>query len=512
MSMLASERCWLVSGRSLVFLLFAVILLYRVEQLSVVNDSARSRSMSSAPFPPFPIERIQNSLPISGWNLNRLSDGIQSIQDPLPTNGNQPLLVILVDFPDREGSFTLQEWQQYFFGFGGFADYFIEASYNNLRYSGSVVGMLDGVPITESTSIAYLRLPRNISFYADGVYGFGEDFPWNNAGVVYDALRIMDSTGFDFSQYADPVSDRVQNLVVIFAGSNYGYTNDPFNSLEATASSLSAGGQVGGYITSGGETIDNFTFCPEKYGEAESEIARLGVCAHEHGHALGMFDLYDRSELSTGTGRFDLMSYGGYGADNHDALPFHPSVFTKEQLGWADPRIVLDDYQIVLLDPAEIEADFIKIFPRGDTDSQEYFLLENRQPLGFDIDWLEAGLCPGLLIWHIDEGIVQDYALLNRVNTRGPEPSYPPHPGVSIVEADGRYDMISSMNFGECSDTWQRFSTWYDLSIPSARLWDRSASRISVTVLDQIGSELVLAITIDYPVFNYQMYLSEIGK
>lgn len=498
--------------RSLVFLLLVPVLLSSGRPRLSGEGHSSLGGVNSAPRPPIPLERIRQTTSFLESPLPRTVNGIQSIQDPIPTTGDQPLLVILVDFPDREGSFTLEEWRQYFFGFWGFADYFSEVSYGNLTYSGDIVGMLNGAPITTSSSIAYVRLPQNITYYADELYGFGENFPQNNAGVVYDALSSLDDSGFDFMPYADPKSGQVENLVVIFAGSNYGYTSDPHNSLEATAFSLSAGGMVGGYISNGGEIFDNFTFCPEKHGEVEGVMARLGVCVHEHGHALGMFDLYDRSGETTGTGRFDLMSYGGYGADNDGARPFHPSVYSKEQLGWAEPVEVLAGYQIVTLSPAENQADTYKIYPRGDISSSEYFLLENRQPFGFDSAWRDAGLCPGLLIWHIDDGIVQDYALINRVNSRGAEPDFPPHPGVIVIEADGRYDMINTVNFGECSDTWQQFSIWHDLSIPAARLWNRSASRISVTILDQVGYDLILAIGIEDPEFNYQKYLPMVEK
>lgn len=498
--------------RGLVFLLLVPLLLSSGGYRILGEDNSLHGEIRSGPHPPVPIEHMLDPLSFMEVPPLRTDNDIQSIQDPIPSTGDQRLLVILVDFPDREGSFTLQEWQQYFFGFGGFAHYFSEVSYGNLRYNGDIVGMLNGAPISISSSIAYVRLQQNITYYADELYGFGANFPQNNAGVVFDALSLLDDSGFDYGPYADPKNGHVENLVVIFAGSNYGYTNDPHNSLEATAFSLTAGGMAGGFVSSGGEILDNFTFCPEKHGEAEGEIARLGVCVHEQGHAMGMFDLYDRSGETTGTGRFDLMSYGGYGADNDGARPFHPSVLSKVKLGWADPTEILAGYRIVRLSPAENQANFYKIYPRGDINSGEYFLLENRQPFGFDTAWQDAGLCPGLLIWHIDEGIIQDYALVNRVNSRGTEPDYPPHPGVIVIEADGRYDMINTVNFGECSDTWQQFSIWHDLSIPAARLWDRSASRISVTVLDQVGYDLILAIGIEDPQFNYKKFLPAVEK
>jgi hypothetical protein len=269
---------------------------------------------------------------------------------------------------------------------------------------------------------------------------------------------------------------------------------------------------AGGFISRDGVQLDNFTFCPEKFGATQGEIAHLGICVHEHGHALGMFDLYDRSYATAGAGKFDLMAFGGLGAYNDGLQPFHPGAVSKELLGWIEPNVYLSGYQQVILDPAEISTDFIKLYPRGETDIGEYFLLENRQPIGFDGEWLGADLCSGLVIWHVDESIVQDYTLVNRVNSRGEEPDYPPHPGVIVVEADGRYDMINSLNLGDCADTWQVGSTWDDLSVPAARLWDRSSSRISVTVLDQIGSSLVLAIEIEEPTFSYQMYLTAIER
>jgi M6 family metalloprotease-like protein len=499
--------------RSLIFLLLVPVLVLLTDPHTALEGSSLPAVSYSPPRAPMPIERLMNPFSYPGFPPSQTISEIQSIQDPIPTTGNQPLLVVLVDFEDQQGSFTLQEWGDYFFGLGGFVDYFNEVSHGNLRYNGDVVGMLNDRAIIEATSIAYVRLPYPIWYYAYGIYGFGSVFPFNNAGVVYDALRILDASGFDYLPYSDPRSGRVENLVVIFAGSNYGYTGDPYYSLEATAFSLTQGGMPGGFVSEEGVLFDNFTFCPEKFGALEGEIAHLGVCVHEHGHALGMFDLYDRSNVTTGIGRFDLMSYGGYGADSYGSRPFHPGVFTKEYLGWAEPTVILGDYQELFLGPAESVFDFIKIYPRGDTDVGEYFLLENRQPIGFDSEWLpQYNLCSGLVIWHVDERIVNDYAFVNRVNTTGVEPYYPPHPGVIIVEADGRYDMINSLNFGECSDTWQVGSTWDDLSVPPARLWDRSASRISVTILYQIGSYLRLAIEVEHPVFNYQMYLPAIEK
>jgi immune inhibitor A len=147
-------------------------------------------------------------------------------------------------------------------------------------------------------------------------------------------------------------------------------------------------------------------------------------------------------------------------------------------IGWITPTVASLGTSTVTLEPAESGANFVTLYPGGDTSSLEYFVLENRQPLGFDVDWTDVDLCPGLVIWHIDQDIVQQYPYY--VNTLALAGG-PPHQGVIVVEADGDFDMINPpMNYGECSDTWTVGQTWDANSTPSSRLWDGSDSRATV--------------------------------
>ena len=127
----------------------------------------------------------------------------------MPQVGDQKLLILLVDFSDQPGLFIGQQWQQSFFGAGGFTDYFAETSYNQLRYTGDIVGMNGDAPVVNSPAVHYIRLPNPISYYADGRYGFktgAAQFPRNNVGVVSHALQALDDAGFDFTPYADPAN------------------------------------------------------------------------------------------------------------------------------------------------------------------------------------------------------------------------------------------------------------------------------------------------------------------
>jgi M6 family metalloprotease-like protein len=411
----------------------------------------------------------QGGRPVSGF------DTPGAIGDPIPRTGDQPLLVVLADFPDRPGLFTGQQWQAAFFGTGGFEDYFREVSYGQLRYAGNVVGLAEGNPIVNGPTVAYVRLPYPITYYADGQYGFGQ-FPRNDSGVVYDALTALDAADFDFTPYEDPATRRVENIVVVFAGSGYGYTQDPVNSLQATAWTFPVP-----FTSSDGQIFDNYTFCPDQQANLTGQIANTGICAHEHGHALGLPDLYDYSFTTSGDGWFDLMAYGLYGA-GEGVRPFHPGAFSKEFVGWLQPTVASVGVTSYTLDPSETTPDVVKLYPDG-RPGDEYFLLENRQALGFDQDWGATALCGGLLIWHVDQAIVRDN--LYEVNTVA-SAGGPQHQGVVVVEADGRYDMIRSVNRGECSDTWAS-GTWDGGTSPSSDLWGGENSGLSVTVDPAVG-------------------------
>ncbi|MFN8446624.1 MAG: M6 family metalloprotease domain-containing protein [Caldilineaceae bacterium] len=423
-----------------------------------------------------------------------------SFGSPIPRTGDQKLLVLLVDFPDLAGKFSGASWFDRFFGNNSFASFYNEVSYQQLRYSGTIVGLSAGIPVSNSNDVAYIRLPNPITYYADGNHGFTvgpQQFPKNSGGVVYHALQALDTAGFDFSPYADPGSNRVENLIVIFAGSSFAATRDNVNSLEATAYSLNFAGLQSSYTSSGGQVFDNYTFCPDQRGALSGEPGYIGICAHEHGHGLGMPDLYDYGYTTSGAGKFDLMAYGNAYSDS----PFHFGAFSKQFYGWVTPTVLATGSYSLTLGPVESGANVIKLFPNGDSTSQEYFLLENRQVLGFDQDWITQGLCSGLVIWHIDRTITENGSYFFGVNSRPPYSNAPPHPGVTVVEADGDSAMIQApIDYGQCADLWQPGRTWDATSLPSSNLWTEATSKLAVKVVASIDNSLVLSVTVGDPV------------
>jgi M6 family metalloprotease-like protein len=181
-----------------------------------------------------------------------------------------------------------------------------------------------------------------------------------------------------------------------------------------------------------------------------SQISGIGTTAHEFGHAIALPDLYDTGGGTEGIGEWGLMGSGGYTSANS---PAHFEAWSKERLGWvtvtplsaAGTQIVspvVSGDTIYLVRPPPGIAN-----PRG-----EYFLLENKQPIGSDTAGMLVGgnagpKLGGLLIWHIDSTKIVTGG--NGVNFGAPH-------GVALEEADGlgQLQLTSGGNRGDAGDAY----------------------------------------------------------
>lgn len=147
---------------------------------------------------------------------------------------------------------------------------------------------------------------------------------------------------------------------------------------------------------------------------------RIGVLAHETGHALGLPDLYDYDGSSQGIGAWGLMGTGSHATEHS---PAHPGAWEKEQLGWVTVEAVSDADSTIALPPVQRSRTVYRVQGSGG----EYLLLENRQRIGSD--QFLAG--EGLLVWSIDP----ERAELGAWN------SDERRSAVGILEADGEGDL-----------------------------------------------------------------------
>lgn len=222
--------------------------------------------------------------------------------------------------------------------------------------------------------------------------------------------------------------------------------------------------------------INDYTIQPVRSCDGAS-INEIGVFAHELGHGFGLPDLYDTnsSDGSHGAaGRWSLMATGSWGCGfSGPAYPCHMNAWSKSILGWVelDTLDTGSDHGRLDLGPVE-EGGRVLWIPAGDG-SGEYFLLENRQRIGFDQDLLE----PGLLVWQIDPEVI---AAPGGVNAD------PDHMGVWLRQADGLNDL--GRNGGGSGDAGDPFpgatgnTVFHAGSNPGS--WSHDGSATGVTLLE----------------------------
>lgn len=185
-----------------------------------------------------------------------------------------------------------------------------------------------------------------------------------------------------------------------------------------------------------------------------SQIMPIGTVAHETGHAFGLPDLYDTStgDYTEGIGEWGLMGSGNY------ATPSSPSrmeAWSLAELGWVDVDS-LSASGTVLLDPVTTSH---RVLYAGVANTDEYFLIENRQDLESDSAQMNPALgasakSPGLLVWHVDQGQVDAHGFRtdNAINAGLPH-------GIELLQADGRGNLdlpnsMSASNRGDAGDSY----------------------------------------------------------
>ncbi len=362
-------------------------------------------------------------------------------------------LVILVDFSDNPAdtvSHTPGDYENLLFSEGTYPtgsmnDWYLENSYGQIGIGGVVT--------------RWVRLPQTYAYYVNNNNGFGS-YPRNAQKMAEDAIAAVDST-VDFSQFDNDGDGYVDALFVVHAGPG----------AEATGNN----GDIWSHSWSlqsdeirDGVTLSGYTTEPEVQGNG---LVTMGVFGHEFGHALGLPDLYDTDYSSDGVGYWSMMSGGSWGGGG--TSPVHFDAWSKYQLGWVDPIVLTDDTTNVSFSPVENTPEVMRLWTAGMT-GNEYFLLENRQRVGFDVSLPGEGL----LIWHIDDSI----------NSNSNEW----HKKVALVQADGRMDLEN----GRGSDNGDPFPgdslriNFSDNTFPNSHDYNDNPTQVSVTNIIPQGNNI----------------------
>lgn len=135
---------------------------------------------------------------------------------------------------------------------------------------------------------------------------------------------------------------------------------------------------------------------PETQGSSRYISAGIGTICHEFSHCLGFADMYDKTGGGGyGMSVFDVMDQGSYNGNGF--VPCNYTAFERIYAGWVEP--------IELIDPATVKdmksvSDYGRPFIMYNyKNTNEYFLLENRQNTGWDKGLYGSN---GLLIVHVN--------------------------------------------------------------------------------------------------------------
>jgi M6 family metalloprotease-like protein len=233
--------------------------------------------------------------------------------------------------------------------------------------------------------------------------------------------------------------------------------------------------------------VDDYAIQPVQACEGGS-INRIGVLAHELGHGFGLPDLYATGGARHGgIGEWGLMGSGAWGCRGSGAeRPCSMTAWSKAVLGWVDVVTLAPGQDLGDLTIAPVQTSGTVYRADAADGSGEYFLLENRQRIGFDED-LHA---PGLLIWQIDPLWIASRWPSNGVNTT------PSHMGVWLRQADGRNDLGATTggNRGDDGDPFPGSSgntAFHVATVPSARTFVGTASGLTLLDIEVTGNDAI---------------------
>lgn len=332
-----------------------------------------------------------------------------------PHLGSEQNLVLLVRFLNQAPSAksTAAAWNAKYFGpSNSVHDFYAKNSYSRFDLEPATETYHAGGGTNNDGIVGWLSLNFNHP-NSKGDVGAAA-----NVKVFKKAIRAANPY-VDFASYdtnADGfISSRELHVTVILAGyeaafsttcgnSIWGHRSAPGWSGDATTADgvvIGDGNKDGGYTEFGEQ------HCVKVSGVKQSHLASIGIMSHEFGHDLGLPDLYDTDYSSYGAGEWSLMSLGAWNFVGTKAAGSSPAMFdawSKYAEGWVTP---VRSQGAVTLPNVENNPQILQLLanPRGPdwtfthTGHGQYFLVENRQMIGYD-----AGLpgC-GILIWHIDE-------------------------------------------------------------------------------------------------------------
>jgi len=390
-----------------------------------------------------------------------------------PVLGGQfKALCILVEFSDKQSQVAPVFFDSLLFGSEGSS---VKTYYDEISY-----GQLDLVSVNLPSSVGWIEAPQTYEYYVNEKNGTGA-YPQNSQKLCEDLIDAVNAV-VDFSDYDNDGDGDMDCLIITHTGQGAEYTGSNSDIWSHKWNIVPR--------YRDGVSISSYTIQPE-YWKFPNDMT-IGVYAHELGHGFGLDDLYDTdASQSRGIGSWGIMSYGSWlGPNNLGGSPAHPCAFNRIKMGFAAPIIVETDTFNQQIEQVETSGQIYRLWTGGNI-SNEYFLVENRQQVGYD-SYLPGS---GLMIWHIDENMA--------ANTfewwPGEDSTY--HYQVALEQADGQYDLEIKYNFGDEGDPYpgERYRFEFNaVSSPSSNSYTDGGSFVMVSEISYSDSIMQADFTVGF--------------
>ncbi len=446
--------------------------------------------------------------------------------------------------------------QEYFFNqLRALRDYYTKVSNSKLFLQVQDENKVGFVYPLESDSV--WTLPHEMSYYNPDETE--ELLDQRLAELFRDAIVIADeNSNIDFSKF--------DCLIIFHAGVGWEFTQEfdttpndipsvflNFNDLKKSIGKNSPDFK-GIPVNNGTRYVKEGIILPETENQSGYKFfGLLGTAALMMGHQLGLPNLFDTDTGHPGIGRFGLMDQGS--GNFFGNIPTQPCAWSKIFLGWEEPIEVVSGNQLPVA--ASLTTDPNKIY-KIPINAKEYFLIENRQRtvretrnigVGYDengtrIEFYDDGTFnpqtgfgvivsveeydfglpgSGILIWHIDENVIEQKYAENLVN------SNMNHRGVDLVEADGSQDMgyffnnfgFTGYHSGYAEDMWwdrneaHLFANssgkvmFTPFTMPSSQAHSRANTGIYITEFSGIDSVMYFTLEIKYYQSGFPAFLGD---
>ncbi len=326
------------------------------------------------------------TLPVQTLKKRKLAQEASVSLANFPTIGTPRSIVLLVNFTDCKFIKNKQDFENMLNqsgysangAIGSARDYFIASSDSLFQPQFDVYGPFD--------------LPNDMAYYGARTNGMVDKNPQQ---MIIDACAAADADGVDFSQYDYNNDDVIDDVFVYYAGNNESEGADE-NTIWPHRSFIPVLPQFDG------KCLYGYACTSELKGQRGTTMCGIGTFCHEFSHVLGLADLYDIDYTKNTVGYWDIMCNGSY--NGNGCQPPSYTAFERFSVGWLTPEL-LTEPQECLLEPLETANKAYMISATGDSveanTNAEYFLLENRQRVGWDAG---SSCIPGegMLVWHIN--------------------------------------------------------------------------------------------------------------